>query len=167
MAGMTTAAAASLPLLPHSVCLFVYVYVCACVRTRVSSIAAVNRCRVQHCNHNPPGRCGSLSLTHEIYLLSASLPPLPSSFSSSSPPVLLFLFLQPSSSSSSQISLFSPPPPPLSPSRSLPPPAGGRAFRRSLAITAQNDLARGAADGLLSPSSPGADPDRYLVRSKL
>lgn len=163
---------------------------CMCVRAgaRVSSIAAVNRCRVQHCNHNPPGRCGSLSLTHEIYLLSASLPPLPHPPPSSSslllllpsPPVLLLLLLISSRS-----------PLPLPPTLlffllsdltvfataaaaaaaltiALPSaPCRWPCLRSSLVITAQNDLARGAADGLLSPSSPGADPDRYLVRSKL
>ncbi len=30
-------------------------------------LSAVNRCRVQHCNHNPPGHFGSLSLMKSIF----------------------------------------------------------------------------------------------------
>lgn len=36
--------------------------------------SAVNRCRVQHCNHNPPGHIGK-PLTREIYLFLPSLLP--------------------------------------------------------------------------------------------
>lgn len=50
-------------------------------------LSAVNRCRVQHCNHNPPGHFGSLSLMKSIFF-----PPFSPPFTSP-----LILSLSPSS----------------------------------------------------------------------